>query len=94
MGLGMTHLLQLSIILSLLFCHQINGVTGWLDGSAIYGSSHSWSDSLRSFSKGLLLSGTQDGIPKQTEAVSLMWKALDPSTGWGGPQGILSKEVF
>ncbi|XP_066491545.1 dual oxidase 2 [Tiliqua scincoides] len=69
---------------------QINGVTGWLDGSAIYGSSHSWSDSLRSFSGGLLLSGTQPNVPKQTEASSLMWKALDPSTQRGGPQGILN----
>uniref|UniRef100_A0A8I3QA37 NAD(P)H oxidase (H2O2-forming) n=1 Tax=Canis lupus familiaris TaxID=9615 RepID=A0A8I3QA37_CANLF len=34
-----------------------NAVTGWLDGSAIYGSSHSWSDALRSFSGGQLASG-------------------------------------
>uniref|UniRef100_A0A2K5H7D0 NAD(P)H oxidase (H2O2-forming) n=1 Tax=Colobus angolensis palliatus TaxID=336983 RepID=A0A2K5H7D0_COLAP len=34
-----------------------NQVTGWLDGSAIYGSSHSWSDALRSFSGGQLASG-------------------------------------
>ncbi|KAM6426630.1 dual oxidase 2 [Liasis olivaceus] len=67
---------------------MVNGVTGWLDGSAIYGSSHSWSDSLRSFSRGMLLSGTKDGFPKQTEVNSLMWKALDPSTGRGGSQGI------
>ncbi|XP_061451047.1 dual oxidase 2 [Rhineura floridana] len=67
---------------------QVNGVTGWLDGSAIYGSSHSWSDSLRSFSRGMLLSGTDKGFPKQTKANSLMWKALDPSTGQGGPQRI------
>ncbi|XP_007424741.1 dual oxidase 2 [Python bivittatus] len=67
---------------------MVNGVTGWLDGSAIYGSSHSWSDSLRSFSRGKLLSGTKDGFPKQTEVNSLMWKALDPSTGRGGSQGI------
>ncbi|CAI5793052.1 dual oxidase 2 [Podarcis lilfordi] len=66
---------------------QLNGVTGWLDGSAIYGSSHSWSDSLRSFSRGKLLSG-EDGFPRQTKANSLMWKALDPSTGQSGPQGL------
>uniref|UniRef100_A0ABM5EXE9 NAD(P)H oxidase (H2O2-forming) n=1 Tax=Pogona vitticeps TaxID=103695 RepID=A0ABM5EXE9_9SAUR len=67
---------------------QINGVTGWLDGSAIYGSSHSWSDSLRDFSNGKLLAGKDPGFPKQTQATSLMWKALDPATGQGGPQGI------
>ncbi|XP_060115958.1 dual oxidase 2 [Heteronotia binoei] len=67
---------------------QINGVTGWLDGSAIYGPSHSWSDSLRTFSGGMLASGTYPGLPKQTQATSLMWKALDPSTSQGGPQGI------
>ncbi|XP_013929033.1 PREDICTED: dual oxidase 1-like, partial [Thamnophis sirtalis] len=67
---------------------MINGVTGWLDGSAIYGSSHVWSDSLRSFSQGKLLSGKKEGFPKQTEANSLMWKALDPATGKGGTEGI------
>ncbi|XP_042331568.1 dual oxidase 2 [Sceloporus undulatus] len=67
---------------------QINGVTGWLDGSAIYGPSHSWSDSLRSFSRGMLLSGAHPSFPKQTEANSLMWKALDSSTGQSGTQGI------
>ncbi|XP_015678755.1 dual oxidase 2 [Protobothrops mucrosquamatus] len=67
---------------------MINGVTGWLDGSAIYGSSHAWSDSLRSFSQGMLLSGKKPGFPKQTEENSLMWKALDPATGKGGSQGI------
>uniref|UniRef100_A0A8D0BPC5 NAD(P)H oxidase (H2O2-forming) n=1 Tax=Salvator merianae TaxID=96440 RepID=A0A8D0BPC5_SALMN len=68
---------------------QINGVTGWLDGSAIYGSSHSWCDSLRSFLKGTLLSGARQGFPKETKPNSLMWKALDPSTGQDGPEGIL-----
>uniref|UniRef100_A0A8C6XMV9 NAD(P)H oxidase (H2O2-forming) n=1 Tax=Naja naja TaxID=35670 RepID=A0A8C6XMV9_NAJNA len=67
---------------------MVNGVTGWLDGSAIYGSSHAWSDSLRSFSQGKLLSGKKDGFPKQVEENSLMWKALDPATGKGGTQGI------
>ncbi|KAH0619921.1 hypothetical protein JD844_014359 [Phrynosoma platyrhinos] len=67
---------------------QINGVTGWLDGSAIYGPSHSWSDSLRSFSRGMLLSGKNQHFPKQTKANSLMWKALDSSTGQSGTQSI------
>nr|XP_016852928.1 PREDICTED: dual oxidase 2 [Anolis carolinensis] len=67
---------------------QINGVTGWLDGSAIYGPSHSWSDSLRSFSKGKLAVGSDPLFPKQTKANSLMWKALDPSTGQGGIERI------
>ncbi|XP_063170259.1 dual oxidase 2 [Candoia aspera] len=67
---------------------MVNGVTGWLDASAIYGSSHSWSDSLRSFSQGMLLPGMKRGFPKQAKGNSLMWKALDPSTGRGGPQGI------
>lgn len=43
--------------LSLTPSPQTNEVTGWLDGSAIYGSSHSWSDELRSFSGGELASG-------------------------------------
>ncbi|XP_062998433.1 dual oxidase 2 [Elgaria multicarinata webbii] len=68
---------------------QVNGVTGWLDGSAIYGPTHSWSDSLRNFSRGRLLSGKDHSFPKETEANSLMWKALDSSTGQGGPKGIL-----
>ncbi|KAF7237795.1 Dual oxidase 2 [Varanus komodoensis] len=68
---------------------QVNGVTGWLDGSAIYGPSHSWSDSLRSFSQGMLRSGEDPGFPKQTKAGSLMWKVLDPSAQQGGPEGIL-----
>ncbi|XP_077174273.1 dual oxidase 2 [Paroedura picta] len=66
-----------------------NPVTGWLDGSAIYGPSHSWSDSLRTFSGGMLASGADPGLPRQTGASSLMWKALDPSTGQGGLEGIL-----
>uniref|UniRef100_A0A8C3RPS0 NAD(P)H oxidase (H2O2-forming) n=1 Tax=Chelydra serpentina TaxID=8475 RepID=A0A8C3RPS0_CHESE len=67
---------------------QINMVTGWLDGSAIYGPSHSWSDALRSFSGGKLASGSDESFPKQTVGGNFMWKALDPSTGQGGPQGI------
>ncbi|NXJ25412.1 DUOX2 oxidase, partial [Dicrurus megarhynchus] len=67
---------------------QTNEVTGWLDGSSIYGSSHSWSDALRSFSGGQLSSGPNRSLPRQTDGRVPMWKALDPSTGQGGPQGI------
>ncbi|KAJ7311206.1 hypothetical protein JRQ81_006817 [Phrynocephalus forsythii] len=67
---------------------QVNGVTGWLDGSAIYGPSHSWCDSLRDFSEGKLLSGEDGAFPKQTRATSLMWKALDPATRQSGAQGL------
>ncbi|NXG41576.1 DUOX2 oxidase, partial [Psilopogon haemacephalus] len=65
-----------------------NEVTGWLDGSSIYGPSHSWSDALRSFSGGQLASGPGGHLPRETDGKIPMWKALDPSTGQGGPQGI------
>uniref|UniRef100_A0A8D2NES2 NAD(P)H oxidase (H2O2-forming) n=1 Tax=Zonotrichia albicollis TaxID=44394 RepID=A0A8D2NES2_ZONAL len=67
---------------------QTNGVTGWLDGSSIYGPSHSWSDALRSFQGGQLAAGPNGSLPRQTDGRVPMWKALDPSTGQGGPQGI------
>ncbi|XP_009074436.1 PREDICTED: dual oxidase 2-like [Acanthisitta chloris] len=67
---------------------QTNEVTGWLDGSSIYGPSHSWSDALRSFSGGQLASGSDRSLPRQTDGRVPMWKALDPSTGQGGFQGI------
>ncbi|ERE70902.1 dual oxidase 2-like protein [Cricetulus griseus] len=66
----------------------INQVTGWLDGSAIYGSSHSWSDSLRSFSGGQLASGPDPAFPRESQDQLLMWMAPDPATGQGGPQGL------
>nr|XP_031308994.1 dual oxidase 1 isoform X1 [Camelus dromedarius] len=44
-----------------------NEVTGWLDGSAIYGSSHSWSDELRSFSGGRLASGPDPAFPRDAQ---------------------------
>uniref|UniRef100_F6YJA3 NAD(P)H oxidase (H2O2-forming) n=1 Tax=Monodelphis domestica TaxID=13616 RepID=F6YJA3_MONDO len=65
---------------------QTNEVTGWLDGSAIYGSSHSWSDALRSFSGGKLASGPDPAFPRDTQGPFLMWTAPDPSTGQRGPQ--------
>ncbi|NXT78254.1 DUOX2 oxidase, partial [Zapornia atra] len=67
---------------------QTNEVTGWLDGSSIYGPSHSWSDALRKFSGGELATGPSKRLPRETDGRVPMWKALDPSTGQGGPQGI------
>uniref|UniRef100_A0A8C9F197 NAD(P)H oxidase (H2O2-forming) n=1 Tax=Pavo cristatus TaxID=9049 RepID=A0A8C9F197_PAVCR len=67
---------------------QTNEVTGWLDGSSIYGPSHSWSDALRDFSNGQLASGPGGHVPRETDGKVPMWKALDPSTGQGGPHGI------
>ncbi|NWT05500.1 DUOX2 oxidase, partial [Mionectes macconnelli] len=67
---------------------QTNEVTGWLDGSSIYGPLHSWSDALRSFSAGQLASGPAGHLPRQTDGRVPMWKAIDPSTGQGGNKGI------
>ncbi|NWX91519.1 DUOX2 oxidase, partial [Nothoprocta pentlandii] len=67
---------------------QINEVTSWLDGSSIYGPSHSWSDALRNFSGGKLACGPNERFPRETDGRIPMWKALDPLTGKGGPQGI------
>ncbi|KAM9645139.1 dual oxidase 2 isoform 1-T1 [Trichechus inunguis] len=65
-----------------------NEVTGWLDGSAIYGSSHSWSDALRSFSGGQLASGPDPAFPRDAQDSRLMWTAPDPATGQRGPRGL------
>ncbi|OWK09505.1 hypothetical protein Celaphus_00006147 [Cervus elaphus hippelaphus] len=65
-----------------------NEVTGWLDGSAIYGSSHSWSDELRSFSGGQLASGPDPAFPRAAQAPLLMWTPPDPTTGRRGPRGL------
>ncbi|XP_055989837.1 dual oxidase 2 [Sorex fumeus] len=65
-----------------------NQVTGWLDGSAIYGSSHSWSDALRSFSGGQLASGPDPDFPRDAQNPLLMWVAPDPATGDHGPRGL------
>uniref|UniRef100_A0A669PIF0 NAD(P)H oxidase (H2O2-forming) n=1 Tax=Phasianus colchicus TaxID=9054 RepID=A0A669PIF0_PHACC len=70
---------------------QTNEVTGWLDGSSIYGPSHSWSDALRNFSNGQLAAGPGGHVPRETDGKVPMWKALDPSTGQGGPRGIYGK---
>ncbi|XP_066132664.1 dual oxidase 2 isoform X1 [Saccopteryx bilineata] len=65
-----------------------NEVTGWLDGSAIYGSSPSWSDALRSFSRGQLASGPDPAFPRAAQDPLLMWSAPDPATGLRGPRGL------
>uniref|UniRef100_U3BWH7 NAD(P)H oxidase (H2O2-forming) n=1 Tax=Callithrix jacchus TaxID=9483 RepID=U3BWH7_CALJA len=65
-----------------------NQVTGWLDGSAIYGSSHSWNDALRSFSGGQLASGPDPAFPRDSQNPLLMWAAPDPATGQSGPRGL------
>ncbi|XP_036299102.1 dual oxidase 1 isoform X1 [Pipistrellus kuhlii] len=67
-----------------------NEVTGWLDGSAIYGSSHSWSDALRSFSGGQLAAGPDPAFPRGAQEPLLMWSAPDPATGQRGPRGLLA----
>ncbi|XP_032379057.1 dual oxidase 1 [Etheostoma spectabile] len=67
---------------------QVNMVTAWIDGSSIYGPSTSWSDSLRSFSGGLLTSGSERNMPNKATGRSLMWSAADPSTGDHGPIGL------
>ncbi|KAM4675956.1 dual oxidase 1-like [Discoglossus pictus] len=67
---------------------QINSVTTWIDGSSIYGSSHSWSDALRSFSEGKLASGRDEFFPRYGGNSLPMWKVPDPSTGQRGDRGI------
>uniref|UniRef100_A0A8B9LQ21 NAD(P)H oxidase (H2O2-forming) n=1 Tax=Astyanax mexicanus TaxID=7994 RepID=A0A8B9LQ21_ASTMX len=67
---------------------QINHVTAWIDGSSIYGSSSSWCDALRSFQGGLLLAGSDDGIPKQSDSNYFMWSAPNPCNGQTGPEGL------
>ncbi|XP_078541091.1 dual oxidase 2-like [Lissotriton helveticus] len=67
---------------------QVNAVTAWIDGSSIYGCSHSWSDALRNFVGGKLESGPNPLLPKETHGSLLMWKAPDPSTGQRGAKGL------
>ncbi|KAM4036443.1 dual oxidase 1-like [Anomaloglossus baeobatrachus] len=69
---------------------QINTVTAWIDGSSIYGSSHSWSDALRSFSKGKLASGPDWTFPPYATQSLPMWRVQDPSTRETGNEGIYS----
>lgn len=67
---------------------QVNLVTSWIDGSSIYGPSTSWSDSLRSFSGGRLVSGSEWNMPGQAKGTTFMWSAADPLTGDHGPHGL------
>ncbi|RXN26191.1 dual oxidase 1-like protein [Labeo rohita] len=64
----------------------MNHVTAWIDGSSIYGLSGSWSDALRTFSKGLLASGSSQDMPRRSSSGYLMWSAPDPSTGPGSQE--------
>lgn len=72
---------------------QVNFVTAWIDGSSIYGPSSSWSDSLRSFTGGLLASGSEWDMPNEGTGHSFMWSAPDPSTGEHGPHGLYGERV-
>ncbi|XP_043536211.1 dual oxidase 2 isoform X1 [Chiloscyllium plagiosum] len=67
--------------------NQVNEVTAWIDGSSIYGSSHSWCDELRSFSGGRLASGSDPLLPKPSTGKLPMWNHPDPATGQTGLQG-------
>ncbi|XP_053317810.1 dual oxidase 1-like [Spea bombifrons] len=67
---------------------QINTATSWIDGSSIYGTFHSWSDALRSFSGGKLASGSNPLFPKESDGSIRMWRTPDPSTGERGTLGI------
>jgi len=58
----------------------VNHVTAWIDGSSIYGSSSSWCDALRRFSRGLLASGSSQDMPRRSSSGYLMWSAPDPSS--------------
>lgn len=73
---------------------QVNLVTAWIDGSSIYGPTTSWSDSLRSFSGGLLTSGSEWNMPNKATGHSLMWSAADPSTGDHGPSGLYGETFY
>ncbi|XP_048472995.1 dual oxidase 1-like [Rhincodon typus] len=67
---------------------QVNHVTTWIDGSSIYGSSHSWSDALRTFSDGLLDSSLDGLLPRPSTGLIRLWKMADPVTKQTGLQGL------
>ncbi|XP_072258371.1 dual oxidase 2-like [Pyxicephalus adspersus] len=69
---------------------QVNSVTAWIDGSSIYGPSHSWSDALRSFSGGKLASGPNGFFPPDAKKSLPVFRMRDPCTGQGGDKGIYS----
>ncbi|XP_068131700.1 dual oxidase 1-like isoform X2 [Hyperolius riggenbachi] len=54
--------------------YQVNSVTTWIDGSSIYGHSHSWCDALRSFSEGKLASGSDRMFPREADDMLTMWR--------------------
>lgn len=61
-------------------------MTAWIDGSSIYGSSSSWCDALRTFSDGLLASGSSQDMPRRSSSGYLMWSAPDPSASPGSQE--------
>ncbi|XP_075064233.1 dual oxidase 1-like [Mixophyes fleayi] len=67
--------------------YQVNSVTAWIDGSYIYGHSHSWCDALRSFTYGKLESGSDPLFPKEADDRVPMWRPVHPSQenkgSWG-----------
>lgn len=72
---------------------QVNQATSWIDGSSIYGSSHSRCDALRAFKSGQLaarVTGNQSAqsFPMESNAATLMWAAPDPSTGDHSTSGL------
>ncbi|KAJ8247813.1 hypothetical protein GJAV_G00250810 [Gymnothorax javanicus] len=66
----------------------VNHVTAWMDGSSIYGPSSSLCDALRSFSGGLLKTGSEANLPRRTREPYFMWNSVDPSTGQYGRDGL------
>ncbi|XP_069621909.1 dual oxidase 1 isoform X2 [Ranitomeya imitator] len=58
--------------------YQVNSVTSWIDGSSIYGPSHSWCDALRSFSGGKLTSSSDPMFPEEADDRIPMWKPVYP----------------
>lgn len=58
--------------------YQVNSVTAWIDGSSIYGRSHSWCDALRSFSGGKLASSSDPMFPEEANDRIPMWKPVYP----------------
>ncbi len=49
---------------------QVNGVTGWIDASMVYGSSQQRADALRTFNGGKLKTGEDNMLPPNTMGLS------------------------